>query len=63
MHNDRDSSSIFIGNVYAKLAEKLDNNFDSRCVTFQKCVDLVKGGNSAYLKVHIISFCTKKEFL
>ena len=56
MHHDEDTSTISIGNVYAKLAERLDSNPEGRCFPSQICVNLLKEGKSAYMKV-CNSFC------
>ena len=48
---NKDAASTAIENVYTKLSEKLDKNPESRCTYSQKCVDAVKEGNSAYIRV------------
>ena len=51
--SNKATSSTALENVYRSLGQRLDEYPESRCNSQQRCVDLVKGGNSFYVSVII----------
>jgi len=51
MQNYKATSSTALENVYRSLGERLDKDPESRCISQQRCIDLVKKGNSVYVRV------------
>ena len=49
--SNKATSSTALENVYRSLGQRLDEYPESRCNSQQRCVDLVKGGNSVYVRV------------
>jgi hypothetical protein len=50
-HQNMETSSTALKNVYQSLGQRLDKYPESRCLSIQHCIDFVKEKNSVFIRV------------